>query len=117
MPSIFDNIPSSDPDDPVESWSDPTPAQRAREATTSSEALGMQNRLGTGTFLEPEPPTVLGRRVRDIQDWSPRSKARLETFAKEKCEVYGVPFRHRVDIIEMSQVRAIMLFHLTRHTN
>jgi hypothetical protein len=55
----------------------------------------------------PELPSILGRRVRDTQDWSPREKARLGTFAKEKCEIYGVPLKQRDDIIEMSQVRTI----------
>jgi hypothetical protein len=49
-------------------------------------------------------PSVLGRRVRDTQDWSPREKARLRTFTKERCEVYGVPLKQRDEIIEMSQV-------------
>jgi hypothetical protein len=60
-----------------------------------------------GQHMTPVPPSVLGRRLRDTQDWSPREKARLGTFTKEKCEVYGVPLKQRDEIIEMSQVQRI----------
>ena len=52
----------------------------------------------------PPPPPILGRRQRDTEEWSPRTKAYLETFAKKKCEIYGVPFREQTAIIVMSQV-------------
>lgn len=54
------------------------------------------------------PPSVLGRRQRETEAWSPHTKAHLRDFAKDKCKKYHVPFKERAAIIAMSQVCCIV---------
>jgi hypothetical protein len=92
---------------PLESPQQPLPCgQRIRRSESSLEG----SRLGHDQIRgSSSPPPILGRRQRDTEEWTPRTKARLGTFAKENCEKYGVPLKERAAIIEMSQVTVYLL--------
>lgn len=142
-PSIFSQMPSSDPPEPLSD--DEAPSSRFSNSNTAMPASNLDaladaassrntERLRVATSFSESTnqqlgenlpglawSSVLGRHTREDElEWSPRTKARLQEYTTDKCAEYGIPMDDRADLIEQSTVSLLQYntnFHHSDHTS